>query len=82
LAIEVKNSAKVTLLSFIRTAVFLYDVMVSENAVLEARWCRVSSKTPFFNSTRNICRHRRSHFNEKSLQKVLPSFWWIWSMNL
>jgi len=39
LATEVKNSAKVTLLSFNRTAVFLCDVMVLENAVLEARWC-------------------------------------------
>jgi len=39
LAIEVKNSAKVTLLSFNRIAVFVYDVMVVENIVLEARWC-------------------------------------------
>jgi len=38
LAIEVKNSAKVTLLSFNRTAVFLGDVMVLENVVVEARW--------------------------------------------
>jgi len=37
--IEVKNYAKVTLFSFNRTAVFLYDVMVLENAVLEASWC-------------------------------------------
>jgi len=29
-----KNSAKVALLSFNTTAVLLYDVMVSENAVL------------------------------------------------
>jgi len=36
LAVEVKNSAKVTLLSFNITAVFLHDVMVSENDVLEA----------------------------------------------
>jgi len=36
---NVKNSAKVTLLNFNRTAVFLYDVMVLENAVLEARLC-------------------------------------------
>jgi len=32
----VKNSAKVTLLGFNSTAVFPYDVMVSENDVLEA----------------------------------------------
>jgi len=31
-----KNSAKVTLLSFNSTAVFLHDVMVPENDVLEA----------------------------------------------
>jgi len=37
LAGEVKDSAKVTLLSFNRTDVFLYDVMVSENDVLGAR---------------------------------------------
>ena len=30
------NSAKVTLLSFNRTAIFLHYVMVSENDVLEA----------------------------------------------
>jgi len=36
LADEVKNSAKVTLLSFNATAVFLHDVMVPENDVLEA----------------------------------------------
>ena len=36
LAVEVKNSAKATLLSFNATAVFLHDVMVSENDVLEA----------------------------------------------
>jgi len=36
LAIEVKNPAKVTLLlSFNTNAVFLHDVMVSENDVLE-----------------------------------------------
>jgi len=34
LAIEVKKSARVTLLSFSRTDVF-YDVMVSENDVLD-----------------------------------------------
>ena len=34
-----KNSAKVTLLSFNTTAVFLHDVMVSENDVLEAGLC-------------------------------------------
>jgi len=33
---EVKNSAKVKLLSFNRTYIFLYDVMVLENDVLEA----------------------------------------------
>ena len=37
LAIKVKNSAKVKLLSFNRTAVFLSDTMVSENDVLEVR---------------------------------------------
>ena len=37
LADEVKNSAKVKLLSFNRADVFLYDVIVSENDVLEAR---------------------------------------------
>jgi len=36
LAIEVKNSATVTLLSFNATAVFPCGVMVSENDVLEA----------------------------------------------
>jgi len=35
--LEVKNSAKITLLSF-DTAVFLHDVMASENDVLEAGW--------------------------------------------
>jgi len=34
--VEVKNSAKTMLLSFSTTAVFLHDVMVSENDVLEA----------------------------------------------
>jgi len=32
-----KNPEKLALLSFNRTAVFLYNVMVSENDVLEAR---------------------------------------------
>jgi len=36
LPVEVKNSAKVTLLSFNATAVFPRAVMVSENDVLEA----------------------------------------------
>jgi len=36
LAVEVKNSAKGMLLSFSTTVVFLHDVMVSENDVLEA----------------------------------------------
>ena len=36
LAVGVKNFAKVTFLSFNITAVFLHDVMVPENAVLEA----------------------------------------------
>jgi len=27
--------------------------------------------TSFFNGTRNICIHRKSHFNKKSLGKVL-----------
>jgi len=39
LAIEVKKFAKVMLLSLNRIAVFVYDVMVVENVVLEARWC-------------------------------------------
>jgi len=40
LAVEVKNSSKITLLSLVyRTIVFLYDAMVSEDDVLEARWC-------------------------------------------
>jgi len=39
LAFELKKSAKITLLSFNTTAVFLHDVMVSENYVLEAGWC-------------------------------------------
>jgi len=39
LAVEVKNSAKITMLSFNTTAVFLHDIMVSENDVLEAGWC-------------------------------------------
>jgi len=42
LAVEVKKSAKVILVSFNTTAAFLHDVMVSENDVLEAgscRWC-------------------------------------------
>jgi len=37
LAVEVKDSAKITLLSLNATAIFLHDVMVSENYVLEAR---------------------------------------------
>ena len=39
LAVEMKNLEKLTLLSFNRTAVFLYnvDLMVSENDNLEAR---------------------------------------------
>jgi len=37
LAVEVKNSAKLTLLSFNRTAIFLYDAMASENDILEGR---------------------------------------------
>jgi len=36
LAVKVKNSAKVTLLNFSKTAVFLHDIVVSENDVLEA----------------------------------------------
>jgi len=36
LAVKVKNSAKITLLRFNTTAVFLHDGMVSENDVLEA----------------------------------------------
>jgi len=36
--VEIKNPEKLSLLSFNRTAVFLYDVMVLENDVLEARW--------------------------------------------
>jgi len=36
LAVEVKNSAKVTLLSFSTKAVFLHDVMMTENDILEA----------------------------------------------
>jgi len=39
LAVEVTNPAKITLLSFNTTTVFLHDVMVSENDVLEAGWC-------------------------------------------
>ena len=35
LALEVKNSAKVTFLGFNTTAIFLHDVMVSDNDVLE-----------------------------------------------
>ena len=34
LAVEVKNSAKVVLVSFNAAAVFPYDVMVSENDIL------------------------------------------------
>jgi len=33
------RTATVRLLNFNRTAVFLYDVMVLVNAVLEALWC-------------------------------------------
>jgi len=36
LAVEVKNFAKITFLTFNTTAVFLHDVMVPENDVLEA----------------------------------------------
>ena len=36
LAVEVKNFAKITFLSFNITSVFLHDVMVPENDVLEA----------------------------------------------
>jgi len=39
LAIEMKNSAKRTLLCFNTTAIFLHDVVVSENDVLEAGQC-------------------------------------------
>jgi len=39
LAVEVKNPAKKALLSFNTMAVFLHDVMVSENDVIEAGWC-------------------------------------------
>jgi len=39
LAVKVKNSAKITLLTFNTTDVYLHDVMVSENDVLEAGWC-------------------------------------------
>jgi len=34
---EVKNSAKVTLLTFNKTAVFLYGVMVAKYDILEVR---------------------------------------------
>jgi len=37
LAVELKNSAKQTLLSLSRTDVFLYDVIISENGVVQAR---------------------------------------------
>jgi len=37
LAVEVKNPEKLALRSFNRTVVFLYNAMVSENDVLEAR---------------------------------------------
>jgi len=36
LAVEDKKPAEGTLLSFSRSAVFIHDVMVSENDVLEA----------------------------------------------
>jgi len=36
LAVEVKNSAKGKLLSFSTTAVFLHDIMASENDVFQA----------------------------------------------
>ena len=39
LAVKVKNSAKITLLSFNTTAVFLHEVMESENDVREAGLC-------------------------------------------
>jgi len=39
LAVKVQNTAKKTLLSFNTTAVFLHDIMVLENDVLEAGWC-------------------------------------------
>jgi len=35
-SVEVKNSAKRTLLNFNTTAIFLHDIMVSENDILEA----------------------------------------------
>jgi len=37
LEVEMKNLGKLALVSFNRTAVFLYNVTVSENDVLEAR---------------------------------------------
>jgi len=37
LAVEMKNPEELLLLSFSRTAVFLCNVMVSENEALEAR---------------------------------------------
>ena len=39
MAVEVKNFAKITFLSFSTTAVFLHDVMMPENDVLEAWYC-------------------------------------------
>jgi len=36
-AVQVKNSAKVMLLSFNRSGVFLDDIMASENDVLDLR---------------------------------------------
>jgi len=39
LAVEVKNPAKGTLLSFNTTVVFLHDVMGSGNDVVEAGYC-------------------------------------------
>ena len=43
LAVEVKNSAKITLFSLNTTAVFRHDVMVSANDVLEVGYCTVPS---------------------------------------
>jgi len=54
LAVEVKNLAKITFLSFNTTAVFPLDVMVPENDVLEAgcavgvfSWVTLSSECRF-----------------------------------
>jgi len=63
LAVEEKNPAEGTLLSFSRSAVFMHDVVVSENDVLEAGQC-----------SRCVC---ESNFHELRLSVWTATIEWI-----